>query len=64
MKIDFGHVTMLMRDMLHGQGKERFDPAKAAGLKFLELENPLAVRACAKAWWNTVLRRSELQRMR
>ena len=48
MKIDFGHVTMLMRDMLHGQGKERFDPAKAAGLKFLELENPLAVRAMRK----------------
>ena len=34
--------------MLHGQGKERFDPAKAAGLKFLELENPLAVRAMRK----------------
>lgn len=47
-KIDFGHVTMLMRDMLHGQGKERFDPAKTAGLKFLELENPLAVRAMRK----------------
>lgn len=64
MKIDFGHVTMLMRDMLHGQGKERFDPAKAAGLKFLELENPLAVRAMRKGMVEYGLRRSELQRMR
>lgn len=47
-KIDFGRVTMLMRDMLHAKHKERFHPAKAAGLKFLELENPLAVRAARK----------------
>ena len=47
-KIDFGHVTMLMRDMLHEKSKDRFHPAKAAGLKFLELETPLAVRAVRK----------------
>lgn len=47
-KIDFGHVTMLMRDMLHSQGKGGFEPAKDAGLKFLELENPLAIRVVRK----------------
>ena len=47
-KIDFGHVTMLMRQMLKDLHKTPFHLAKAAGLKFLEVENPLAVRAMRK----------------
>lgn len=47
-KIDFGHVTVLMRSILNRLGKKRFNPAKDAGLKFLELENPLVIRAMRK----------------
>jgi FAD/FMN-containing dehydrogenase/Fe-S oxidoreductase len=47
-KINFGHVTMLMRNILHRMKKESFNPAKWSGLKFLELEQPLAIRAARK----------------
>ncbi|MBQ8829312.1 MAG: DUF3683 domain-containing protein [Burkholderiaceae bacterium] len=47
-KIDFGHVTMLMRSILNQSNQRRINPAKIAGLKFLELENPVAIRAARK----------------
>ncbi|MCD8339881.1 MAG: DUF3683 domain-containing protein [Burkholderiales bacterium] len=48
-KIDFGHVTMLTRNMLHRLDKEHSNPVKYAGLKFLEVENPIVVRGMRKA---------------
>ncbi len=48
-KIDFGHVTMLMRNMLHRLGKENHNPIKYSGLKFLEVENPVVIRGMRKA---------------
>ncbi len=48
-KIDFGHVTMMMRDMLHRLGKDKKTPAKYFGLKFLEIENPVLIRGARKA---------------
>ncbi len=47
-KIDFGHVTMLMRDMLHRRKVGKKNPAKYFGLKFLEMENPFVIRATRK----------------
>ena len=47
-KIDFGHVTMMMRDMLHRLNKEKKSPAKYFGLKFLEIEKPILIRAARK----------------
>lgn len=47
-RIDFGHVTMLMRAMLIDLHKKQRHLAKEAGLEFLELENPLLVRATRK----------------
>lgn len=48
-KINFGDVTILMRDLLHNSGLKHLQPAKAAGMAFLNLQNPKAVEAARKA---------------
>jgi len=48
-KINFGEVTILMRDLLHNSGRKSLQPAKAAGMAFLNLKNPTAVEAARKA---------------
>lgn len=47
-KINFGDVTILMRDLLHDSGLKHLQPAKAAGMAFLNLQNPTAVEAARK----------------
>lgn len=47
-KINFGEVTILMRDLLHNSGRKRMQPAKAAGMAFLNLHNPSAIEATRK----------------
>lgn len=47
-KIDFGQVTMKMKAVLEHNHKSRFNPSKAAGLAFLDLENPLTIRMVRK----------------
>ncbi len=47
-KIDFGQVTMKMKAVLERNHKSRFNPSKAAGLAFLDLENPLTIRMVRK----------------
>ena len=48
-KINFGDVTILMRDLLHDSGLKHLQPAKAAGMAFLNLQNPTAIEAARKA---------------
>jgi len=48
-KINFGEVTILMRDLLHDSGLKHLQPAKAAGMAFLNLQNPTAIEATRKA---------------
>ncbi|MBO5658358.1 MAG: DUF3683 domain-containing protein [Duodenibacillus sp.] len=47
-KINFGEVTILMRNLLSRSGHTHKNPAKWAGLKFLELTNPKIVNAARK----------------
>ena len=42
-KINFGEVTILMRDLLKHMGYGHFVPAKWAGMKFLDLKNPRTI---------------------
>ncbi|MBS0394196.1 MAG: DUF3683 domain-containing protein [Proteobacteria bacterium] len=47
--IDFGDVSMAMRDLLRRMGKKRFRPAAAAAALFLEATNPRTVRLARAA---------------
>ncbi len=47
-KINFGEVTMLMRNLLHRMGAASTTPAKKAGMDFLRLSNPTAVEIARK----------------
>jgi len=38
--IDFGDVSMAMRDLLRRMGKQRFNPGKAASMFFLNTTHP------------------------
>jgi heterodisulfide reductase subunit C len=38
--IDFGDVSMAMRDLLRRMGKKRFNPGTAASMLFLNATNP------------------------
>jgi FAD/FMN-containing dehydrogenase/Fe-S oxidoreductase len=43
-KIDFGDVTMAMRNLLRKMGKKRFRPGNAAAMLFLNATNPDAIK--------------------
>jgi FAD/FMN-containing dehydrogenase/Fe-S oxidoreductase len=42
--IDFGDVTMAMRDLLRRMGKKRFNPGSAASMFFLNATNPKTIK--------------------
>ncbi|MBL8450488.1 MAG: DUF3683 domain-containing protein [Dechloromonas sp.] len=42
--IDFGDVTVAMRNFLREQGKTRFNPGKAAAMAFLTLKDPATIK--------------------
>ncbi len=42
-KIDFGDVTMNMRNLLRKMGKKKFNPGQAAGMFFLNATNPQTI---------------------
>jgi FAD/FMN-containing dehydrogenase/Fe-S oxidoreductase len=44
-KIDFGNVTMAMRNLLRKMGQQPFNPGKAAAMFFLNATDPRAIRA-------------------
>ncbi len=44
-KIDFGDVTMNMRNLLRKMGKKKFNPGSAAGMFFLNATNPQTINA-------------------
>jgi FAD/FMN-containing dehydrogenase/Fe-S oxidoreductase len=43
-KIDFGDVTMAMRNLLRKMGKQSFRPGKAAAMTFLNATNPQTIK--------------------
>jgi Fe-S oxidoreductase len=42
--IDFGDVSMAMRDLLRRMGKQRFNPARAAAMRLLNATNPRTIK--------------------
>ena len=46
--IDFGDVTMAMRDLLRRMGKQRFNPGKAASMFFLNARDPRTIQLMRK----------------
>jgi FAD/FMN-containing dehydrogenase/Fe-S oxidoreductase len=46
--IDFGDVSMMMRDLLRRMGKQRFNPGKAASMFFLNARDPQTIRLARK----------------
>jgi len=42
--IDFGDVTMAMRDLLRRMGKKKFNPGTAASMFFLNVKDPQTIR--------------------
>ncbi|HLK71969.1 MAG TPA: FAD/FMN-binding oxidoreductase [Steroidobacteraceae bacterium] len=46
--IDFGDVSMAMRDLLRRMGKRRFNPGTAASMFFLNATNPETIRLARK----------------
>jgi len=47
-KIDFGDVSMAMRDLLRRMGKKRFNPGTAASMFFLNATNPETIKFARK----------------
>jgi Fe-S oxidoreductase len=47
--IDFGDVSMAMRDLLRRMGKKRFNPGTAASMFFLNATNPQTIKLTRKA---------------
>ncbi|MBN4666691.1 FAD/FMN-binding oxidoreductase [Pandoraea nosoerga] len=47
-KIDFGDVTMNMRNLLRKMGKKKFNPGAAAGMFFLNATNPETINVTRK----------------
>jgi len=58
--IDFGDVSMAMRDLLRRMGKKRFNPGTAASMWFLNATNPETIRLGRKLMmdWGFRLQRS------
>jgi Fe-S oxidoreductase len=48
-KIDFGDVTMNMRNLLRKMGKQSFRPGKAAAMTFLNATNPQTIKLMRSA---------------
>ena len=48
-KIDFGDVTMNMRNLLRKMGKKSFRPGKAAAMSFLNATNPQTIKLMRSA---------------
>jgi Fe-S oxidoreductase len=46
--IDFGDVSMVMRDLLRRMGKQRFNPAKSAAMLFLDTTRPETIKLARK----------------
>jgi FAD/FMN-containing dehydrogenase/Fe-S oxidoreductase len=46
--IDFGDVSMAMRDLLRRMGKKRFNPGTAASMFFLNATNPQTIKVTRK----------------
>ena len=46
--IDFGNVSIRMRNLLREQGKRKFVPAKAAAMTFLTIKDPVFIRLLRK----------------
>ena len=46
--IDFGDVSMAMRDLLRRMGKKRFNPGTAASMLFLNATNPETIKVTRK----------------
>ena len=46
--IDFGDVSIRMRNFLRQQGKKKFVPAKAAAMAFLTMKDPATIRLMRK----------------
>ena len=46
--IDFGDVSMALRDLLRRMGKKRFNPGASAALFFLNATNPRTIKATRK----------------
>ena len=46
--IDFGDVSMAMRDLLRRMGKKRFNPAKSAAMFFLDTTRPETIKVARK----------------
>jgi FAD/FMN-containing dehydrogenase/Fe-S oxidoreductase len=46
--IDFGDVSMAMRDLLRRMGKQRFNPGKAASMLFLNTTHPGTIKLTRK----------------
>ena len=46
--IDFGDVSIRMRNLLREQGKKRFVPAKAAAMAFLTIKDPATIKLVRK----------------
>lgn len=46
--IDFGDVTVAMRNFLRKQGKAKFSPAKSAAMAFLTLKDPATIKLMRK----------------
>ena len=46
--IDFGDVTMAMRDLLRRMGKKRFNPGSTASMFFLNATNPETIKLARK----------------
>lgn len=55
-KINFGEVTILLRNLLKHAGAGTTTPAKYAGMRFLELSNPSSVELARKALVNVGFR--------
>jgi heterodisulfide reductase subunit C len=47
--IDFGDVSVAMRNFLRKQGKKKFNPGKAAAMAFLTATDPATIKADARA---------------
>jgi FAD/FMN-containing dehydrogenase/Fe-S oxidoreductase len=58
--IDFGDVSMAMRDLLRRSGRRRFNPAGAAAMLFLNATNPQTIRLARSALigWGYKLQRA------
>lgn len=46
--IDFGDVSVAMRNFLHKQGKKKFNPATAASMLYLNSTDPLTIKIMRK----------------